>query len=181
MLKNWRELTLMLVFGYLGLGFPDIDREFLSILHHRSILTHSILLPAIVLLGTSAPVRFGACGFTLGIAIHLSADVMSSPTGFGMIWLPWPAKFTLGALSPVWMAANAIVGLIWVQILLLKVEQRSPLTLYVVMAVVLASSYAVFHERSLFPLAAFAVIFCLSTAITLWIARQSWFHRLPGR
>lgn len=179
MRRTWRDLIVMLMCGYLGLGFPDVDLALLPILHHRSIITHSILIPAIFLTIRNSAIRFGAGGFILGISIHLSADVLSSPIGFGMIWLPWPIKFPLGPLSPLWLAANALVGLIWAKALLFKPEQRAPIAIYLLMALVLGPSYAIFHENSLIPLVSFALVFGLSFVVTNWIGQQSWFRRLP--
>lgn len=175
----WRELIVLLMFGYLGLGFPDVDLLALPLLHHRSIITHSILLPAIFLVFRNAALRFGACGFVLGVSVHLAADVLSSPTGFGMVWLPWPIKFPLGPLSLIWLAANAIVGLVWAKTILFKLDKRAPIFVYTLLAVVLGPSYALLHEQSLIAFLSFICVFGLSFAVANRVARQSWFGRLP--
>jgi hypothetical protein len=169
------------MFGYLGLGFPDVDQFplFFPVLHHRSIVTHSILIPLAFLLHRHQALRFGASGFVLGVSIHLAADVLSPPTGFGAVWLPWPIKIDFGYLSPVWLAGNAIVGLVWAKTLFLRLEKRSPLTFFWVLAWILAPSYAIFHEDSLLPLGSFAIVFGLSWLIAGRLSRQEWFDRLP--
>jgi hypothetical protein len=108
----WKNVIVMIMFGYLGLGFPDIDLVAQQFLHHRSIVTHSILLPLVFILSRKNAVRFGACGFLLGVSVHLSADVLSRPVGYAQIWMPWPLTFSLGVFSPFWLAANALVGLV---------------------------------------------------------------------
>ena len=87
---------------------PDIDHMALRILHHRSILTHSVLLPLLVLwlvpeLGPAA-----ASGAALGVAVHLAADLLSPSRGFGRIWLPEPFRVSLGGWSPLWLMLNAL-------------------------------------------------------------------------
>jgi hypothetical protein len=179
MRENWRQLLMIPTFGYLGLGFPDVDQLVLPLLHHRSIITHSIAIPALFLLLSNKAVRFGACGFVLGISVHLSADVLSSPVGFGMVWLPWPLKVPLGPLSPLWLAANAIVGLAWAKLILYRLDTRAPISIYVGVALLFGLTYSIIHEHALIPFASFVIIFALSFAVSAWVARQAWFARLP--
>lgn len=87
---------------------PDIDQLAIRLLHHRSILTHSVLLPVLVWwlardLGPAA-----AAGAFLGIAIHLSADLLSPMRGYGAIWLPEPFQESLGRWSALWLLLNAL-------------------------------------------------------------------------
>ncbi len=158
-------MAAMAMFGFLGLGFPDIDLLLLPLLHHRSIITHSILVPAIFLLFARITKSLGACGFVLGGSAHLAADVIAPPVGFGMVWLPWPIKVPLGPVAPLWIACNAVVGLVWVKTLLWKLELRVPLVAFYLLAVVLGISYSIFHENALLPLLSFTVIFVLSHAV----------------
>jgi hypothetical protein len=168
------------MFGYLGLSFPDVDLAFLGLLNHRSILTHSILLPVAFLTMRNDALRFGASGFVLGVSVHLAADVLADFQGFGLIWLPWPIKMSIGPiLSPVWLAANAIVGLVWAKTLFLRLDERSPLTIYWMLAWILAPSYSIFHEDSLLPLGSFAIIFGVSWLIAVRLVLQPWFKSLP--
>ena len=178
---KWRESITIVMFGFLGLGFPDIDQlpGLFAILHHRSIVTHSIIIPAALLAIRNSAIRFSACGFILGISIHLAADVLSSPKGFGMIWLPWPIKIPLGWLSPAWLAINALVGMVWVKILLLRLKGWSPMTMYLITALSLGPCYAIIHEKSHLPFLSFVAIFGLSFALADWIANHPWFRRLP--
>lgn len=179
MSNSTKDALVMLMFGYLGLGFPDIDLVFLSVLNHRSIVTHSILIPALFLAVRNSAVRHGACGFILGLSIHLSADVLSSPVGFGMVWLPWPIKAPLGPFSPLWLGANAIVGLVWAKMILLTLESWRPLRTYVAIAFVLGPSYAILHEKSFVPLLSFFCVFGVSFPVAKWLVTQAWFQKLP--
>jgi hypothetical protein len=83
-------LALFVGFAYLFLWVPDIDLVLIGLLHHRSIVTHS-LLPGLLflLLGRSlgaAPVA----GALVGLSVHLTSDMLSPMVGFAQIWLPAP-------------------------------------------------------------------------------------------
>ncbi len=95
---------------YVFLPVPDLDILLVPVLHHRSIITHSIL-PALLFLAVerhhgAAPVL----GAMVGLAVHLSTDALSPPIGFGAVWLPEPVQVSLGPLSPIWLAGNAVIG-----------------------------------------------------------------------
>jgi len=69
-----------------GLWLPDIDLLLLPILHHRSIITHSVLIPWLLFLFFKNRVPlYGIAGLYVGISIHLAADCLSATVGFGMI------------------------------------------------------------------------------------------------
>lgn len=102
----------LLLLGATGafLAAPDVDLLLLRLLHHRSILTHSVLLPCLVWwwgreLGPAA-----VAGAFLGVAVHLSADLLSPARGYGAIWLPEPVQVSLGGWSHLWIAANALLA-----------------------------------------------------------------------
>ncbi|TNC70356.1 hypothetical protein [Rubellimicrobium roseum] len=97
---------------------PDVDLWMLRLLHHRSILTHSVLLPCLVLwflpeLGPAA-----AAGAALGVAVHMAADMLSPARGFGRIWLPEPFQVSLGGWSHLWLLVNAL-GAAWMAVAVL--------------------------------------------------------------
>lgn len=95
----------------LFIGLPDLDFALLPILHHRSIITHSVL-PGLLLLYLTSPMgRAFAVGGLVGLAVHLSADLLSPMVGFAQIWLPWPVKTPLGPLSYLWLALNAVFAI----------------------------------------------------------------------
>ena len=107
------KIGLFLLMAYLFLWVPDLDFLLLDLLHHRSIVTHSVL-PALVFIflgwrAGAAPIA----GALVGIAVHLSCDLLSPMIGFGQIWLPEPYKMPLGAFSYPWLAINALLAFIW--------------------------------------------------------------------
>ncbi|MWD29664.1 hypothetical protein E0K89_019465 [Aquicoccus sp. SCR17] len=104
---------LFLLMAYLFLWVPDLDLLLLGLLHHRSIVTHSVL-PALLLIHLGR--RAGAApiaGALLGIAVHLSCDLLSPMVGYGQIWLPEPYQIPLGPFSYLWLGANALLAFIW--------------------------------------------------------------------
>ncbi|WP_143595768.1 hypothetical protein [Tropicibacter naphthalenivorans] len=100
----------MILMAWIFLGVPDFDLALLPILHHRSIVTHSILPPLLFLLVAR---RLGAApiaGAMIGTSVHLTCDLLSPMVGFAQIWLPAPIKAPLGPLSYLWLLGNALVG-----------------------------------------------------------------------
>ena len=98
-----------------------------------------------------------------GVAIHLSADVPSPAVGFGMVWLPWPIKISIGPLSPIWVAGMAFLAL------------RFALSLcgiaigkLIGIAVMFALAYSALHEQAIVPL----VVFGMVLAGVLWGRRR---------
>ncbi len=95
-----------------GTTLPDLD--LLLGIGHRSGLTHSILLPAIV--AASPRWRPVAAGVALGVGLHLSADCF--PNGMrGFATVKWPRLDPIGAgsigawWSYLWLAGNAAASL----------------------------------------------------------------------
>lgn len=137
-----------------GLWAPDIDLLALPLLHHRSIITHSIFIPWAVGRAFTSPYSVGTVvGLYLGVSIHLAADVLAPVVGFGMIWLPWPLKVPLGPLSPLWIGANSVLAA-------LLALQRPGYGRYGLVSVALlaAAGYATFHEDSVWAFLAFCIV-----------------------
>ena len=81
-----------------GIGMPDIDQQ-TDLLLHRSIITHSPLIPLILLLLASR-IGFGlyafAMGVSIGFAVHHAFDLFPTGwAGYALIsipfydWTPW--------------------------------------------------------------------------------------------
>ena len=91
------------VAAYVFLWVPDLDLLLLPILHHRSIVTHSVL-PCVVLLllGPRYLGRETTAGALLGVSVHLSADMLTGgfldggPIGFGQKWVSLSHTAPLG-------------------------------------------------------------------------------------
>ncbi len=167
MINPLRSVILPGAFGagvWVGLWLPDIDFALLPILHHRSIITHSILIPWLVSLFLSQKISVSTIsGLYAGIAIHLSADILSPMVGFGMIWLPWPIKTSLGSASAVWIAANAMIGIC---LALRSSPERKTLTFGFLLLAALA--YAVLNEAAVMPF----VVFGIFGSIVFWLTQR---------
>ena len=106
----------VLSLGYfVGLFFPDTDQSFQLLLGHRSIITHSILLPYLLYFyfnkkNNLTPLKtILIVGIYLGIGLHLSADLHPKAfKGYALIKLPF--NIDIGGLSPMWIGANAGVA-----------------------------------------------------------------------
>jgi len=140
-------LAVLILSFLLGLAFPDIDQMFQSLLGHRSILTHSILLPYLlyVYLEKKEPSPRGKTiliGLLLGIGLHLSADLHpKSWIGFALIKLPF--NISIGELSPIWIGINAIAALYAAAYFLNLLTNRKLFWIsYLVVALVVGLTYA---------------------------------------
>ncbi len=124
-----------------GMYLPDVDLMLMSILHHRSMLTHSVILPMLLLFHKpSRPLVVGLC---IGVSIHLLADILSPMRGFALIYIPFIKKSIGDWQSIVWMVGNALVGLWYTK----KVFHKYAVAL---LFAVSGLWYAVYNEQSLF-------------------------------
>lgn len=172
------KLSTVLLSGVVGLAFPDIDLRLLSVLHHRSVVTHNVFVPMLLLSAKNPDLRLAAAGLILGVSVHLAADALSRPMGFGRVWLPFPFKLSLGAFSPLWLAANALIGLVVARAVLTQAPIGASLGVYAAFAGLFALGYAVWHERSLRCFLSFALIFCLSLVAVNWLHSKPWLRPL---
>lgn len=139
------------------LAAPDADFLALRLLHHRSILTHSVLLPFLVLWLAPSLGPAAAAGAFLGVAVHLSADLLSPSRGFGLIWLPEPFQISLGGWSRAWIGGNALLAA-WLAVAVLPVGEGWRL-LAAGTGIAAAVGYGVLNERSVLAvLVALAVV-----------------------
>ncbi|MFD2262004.1 hypothetical protein ACFSM5_03830 [Lacibacterium aquatile] len=130
----------------LGLYLPDVDQSLRSILNHRSILTHSALIPALLLTPASRGTWRGdaIAGLAAGFALHMGADALSVMRGYALIYFPWPLDFSIGGASRWWLIGNSLVCLAFAW------SWRSLSAPLLICAIVLCGlAYAVFNEGSL--------------------------------
>ena len=162
------QVALLAVATAVFLPAPDVDQLALRLLHHRSILTHSILLPLLLWwlardLGPAA-----AAGAFLGVAIHLSADLLSPMRGYGAIWLPEPFQVGLGRWSALWLLANALLASVLAVAVLPDGGQWRLLAALVGGGAALA--YGLLNERSVL-----AALVCL-LAVAAGQGAHRWLH-----
>ncbi len=104
------RLVLAATTAFIFLPLPDTDFIFLPILHHRSIITHSLLFGFVFLFLGKNTGAAPLAGAMLGLSVHLACDLLSPAIGFGQIWLPYPIKIGLGIFSYIWLAINCAIG-----------------------------------------------------------------------
>jgi len=140
--KQGSEAGLLLFGCYLGLLLPDLDFLLLPILHHRSILTHSILLPFLVRDWLPKPLYYGILA---GISVHLFADSLSPMRGFALVY--WPVtKTSLGDDgSLVWLLVNGVTALALVFFAYRRVFEKCLVAFFSIGAL-----YAVFNEGAIY-------------------------------
>ncbi|MGR4000610.1 MAG: metal-dependent hydrolase, partial [Alphaproteobacteria bacterium] len=123
---------------FIGLALPDTDFLLLPVLHHRSIITHSILIPFLLKGLIARPLYTGMMS---GVAIHLFADSLSPMIGFALIYLPF-IKESIGELSRPWILINATLAL---GIAILSSSRKNVLVSFITAFGVL---YALWNESS---------------------------------
>ena len=128
-------LVVFALFLYLGLYWPDVDKQLMSLLHHRSILTHSVLLPLLMMVllrsNYSKPI---AAGLSAGISIHLAASMITPMSGYSQVYLPAPLSNSIGSTeSLIWLGLNAIAGY-FLALRFLKVHSKTIPFIYLLAA-----------------------------------------------
>ena len=145
---------------------PDLDQWLMPLLHHRSIITHSILLPLLIMLFIRPQYRHFVAFLYAAVGIHLSADILSPSIGYGAIWLPEPFKMSIGIFSKPWIALNTTVALI-IAFKLASAKYFHHIALAMLLS---ALSYAVNNEGEIVAFLAFIVFFS-----PLWLYFRSKF------
>ena len=167
------KTSLFLLMAYLFLWVPDLDFLFLGLLHHRSIVTHSVF-PTLVfmLLGWQAGAA-PIAGALVGIAVHLSCDLLSPMVGYAQIWLPAPYKVPLGPFSYLWLGSNALLAFIWARrIASLSLPASCSGLLVAGVGVVTAVSYGWLNEEAISAAIVTMAIFLLSYVGPLLMSRR---------
>jgi hypothetical protein len=158
---------------YLFLWIPDIDQLFLPILHHRSIITHSLLPGFLLLLLGRSLGAAPAAGALIGLSVHLACDMLSPMVGFGAIWTPAPYKISLGVFSYIWLAGNAVLGFAIASIIARAAfGELFAYPLVVILSVVTGLIYGVHNEGSLSSVVIVLVLLAASLAPEAWVRHR---------
>lgn len=101
-----------------GLTLPDVDLHLW--LSHRSALTHSILLPA--LLAAKRELRAVGCGLGAGTGLHLAADTFPNRmVGYATVKLPFAGSLS-AVDSYLWLGLNALAALALAAVLAVRLH-----------------------------------------------------------
>ncbi|MCK6263723.1 hypothetical protein KP803_10605 [Vibrio sp. ZSDE26] len=105
-------LPIFIVAVYLGLFIPKLSLDWIGITSHRSIVTHSMLLPMVLLLVKSNITKAVVAGLCVGMSIYLAMDMVSAIRGYATITIPLLTQFSFsGWKSLVWLGLNSALGL----------------------------------------------------------------------
>jgi len=105
----------LIIFSFLGLSFPDTDFLLFPVLSHRSIITHSIIIPFLAYIYLKKKKNINNeyidliySGFLVGIGVHLIADLFPKAyIGYALIKLPF--HFSIGVVPTIiWILFNII-------------------------------------------------------------------------
>ena len=153
---------------YAGDWLPDVDQD-LSIVTHRSVFTHGLIIPLVLFgLASSARallLRLFVIGFCLGAAVHLSYDLFPRAwQGFALIHLP-VFGWTFPAISWVWIAVSIVSCVYFTMRLVSGLFQG----IAVLVGGVAMFSYTGLNEATLAgPAASLAVATIIGLAVVMW-------------
>lgn len=131
--KKSKLIFLIILFNssIIGLIFPDFDYYYIKttffkeFIGHRSILTHSIIIPSFVWFLISEKIKINknfvliVIGLFFGLSLHLAADFFPKNVGEGEL-IKLPGNISIGKFSQLWIALNFFAGLFIVKKLLNK-------------------------------------------------------------
>ena len=178
---NYFIFLVLIFIGFLtGLNFPDIDQGYKIALGHRSIITHSILLPYILYyffikkrILHNKYLTLIIIGIFLGIGLHLSADLFPKAwKGYALSKLP--GNIDVGGLSPIWIGANALVSLYFAGSSLNNLtKQKSIWISYLIFGTVAGFIYAInetYNNQTIFI--AFYITFIFTFIISKLLSKS---------
>ena len=130
----WRKSKLiffLILFNssIIGIIFPDFDNFYIKtsffqeFIGHRSILTHSILIPSLIWFLLLEKTKINKSfiviiiGLFFGLSLHLAADFFPKDAGESEL-IKLPGNVSIGKLSQLWIGVNLIVSLYIVKKLL---------------------------------------------------------------
>ena len=131
-------------------GFPDFDLYFSDSLGHRSIITHSILLPHFLYYYLIKKKKYAnsyliifIISIYLGMGIHLTADFYPK-SWEGSTLIKLPGNIDIGGLSVIWIGLNAMFSLYFAGSLLNKIiTKKSFWILYLIIGSLMGATYSV--------------------------------------
>ena len=182
-------LGLIFISFLIGLYFPDIDQSYKIALGHRSIITHSILLPYIFyyffIKKRILYNRFFVLiiiGIFLGIGLHLSADLFpKSWQGNALIKLP--GNIDVGGLSPIWIGFNALVSLYFAGSCLNNLTKQKPIWItYLIFGSVAGFLYSIsesYNNDKIFG--AFYITFIFTFIVSKLLSKPDTIDDLSGK
>ena len=149
--KNYKFIIILFSASIIGLIFPDFDSYniqtnfFQNFIGHRSILTHSILVPCLFYFYAKKKDKLSnniitiIIGLFLGLALHLTADIYPK-NGNENELIKLPGNISVGKFSSLWIAINILISFYISKVLLNKYfNKKYYKTIYLFIGLLLAS------------------------------------------
>ena len=173
--KNYKFIIILFNASIIGLIFPDFDNYnirtsfFQNFIGHRSILTHSILVPYLFYFYAKKKHKLNnnvitiIIGLFLGLALHLTSDIYPK-NGNENELIKLPGNISVGKFSFLWISLNALVSFYISKVLLNEYfNKKYYRTIYLIIGLLLVCIYVLFEPYN-------RIITLLTSAILLLIA-----------
>ena len=173
--KNYKFIIILFNASIIGLIFPDFDSYniqtsfFQNFIGHRSILTHSILVPYLFYFYAKKKHKLNnnvitiIIGLFLGLALHLTADIYPK-NGDENELIKLPGNISVGKFSFLWISLNTLVSFYISKVLLNKYfNKKYYRTIYLIIGLLLVCIYILFEPYN-------RIIILFTSTILLLIA-----------
>ena len=155
--KNYKFIIILFNASIIGLIFPDFDSYniqtsfFQNFIGHRSILTHSILVPCLFYFYAKKKHKLNnnvitiIIGLFLGLALHLTSDIYPK-NGNENELIKLPGNISVGKFSFLWISLNTLVSFYISKVLLNEYfNKKYYRTIYLFIGLLLVSIYVLFE------------------------------------
>ena len=151
--KNYKFIIILFNASIIGLIFPDFDSYniqtnfFQNFIGHRSILTHSILVPYLFYFYAKKKHKLNnnvitiIIGLFLGLALHLTADIYPK-NGNENELIKLPGNISIGKFTFLWISLNTLVSFYISKVLLNDYfNKKYYRTIYLIIGLLLVCIY----------------------------------------
>ena len=151
--KNYKFIIILFNASIIGLIFPDFDSYniqtnfFQNFIGHRSILTHSILVPYLFYFYAKKKHKLNnnvitiIIGLFLGLALHLTADIYHK-NGNENELIKLPGNISIGKFTFLWISLNTLVSFYISKVLLNDYfNKKYYRTIYLIIGLLLVCIY----------------------------------------
>ena len=173
--KNYKFIIILFNASIIGLIFPDFDSYniqtsfFQNFIGHRSILTHSILVPYLFYFYAKKKHKLNnnvitiIIGLFLGLALHLTTDIYPK-NGNENELIKLPGNISVGKFSFLWISLNTLVSFYISKVLLNEYfNKKYYRTIYLIIGLLLVCIYILFEPYN-------RIIILFTSTILLLIA-----------
>ena len=136
---------------YLGYEIADYDLKVQNLLGHRSIITHSVLIPWLIYFyskdKTSKYLFTIIIGLFISFSVHLIYDFI--PKGWaGTAFIKFPGNISIGFLSIPWIALNALVSMYLGQKILFNYFNETKYKVLIIIITIITSFLFALNDRN---------------------------------